>query len=193
MATNETWLQNNLRKVSGRVGYETERLMIGINEEIVAQMDAQNVTRTELAERLDVDKAQVTRMLNGTSNMTLKTLVSVASALGCRVSVPALIRISQSKPKVIVPAYSMRVFWSDEDGVFIAVSPEFHGLSAFGGTYEDAVRELRTAIELAVQAMIEDGETLPQREPVDALRPQVRPQIGGERQQVADSADPARK
>jgi predicted RNase H-like HicB family nuclease/DNA-binding Xre family transcriptional regulator len=192
MPTNETWLQSNLRKVAGRVGYETERLMIGINEEIVKQMEVQGVTRTELAERLNVDKAQITRMLNGSSNMTLKTLVSVASALGCRVSVPVLTRILQSASKVIVTAYSMRVFWSDEDGVFIAVSPEFHGLSAFGRTYEDAVRELRTAIELAAQAMIDDGETLPQRETLGASSRQSQP-FSEERQQVSDSPDPARK
>lgn len=164
MATNETWLQSKLRKVAGRVGYETERLMIGINEEIVAQMEAQGVTRTGLADRLKVDKARITRMLNGAPNMTLKTLVSVASALGCRVSVPVFTRIPQREPQIVVPAYSMRVFWSDEDGAFIAMCPEFHGLSALGPTYEDAVRELRIAIGLAAQVMIEDGEKLPQPE-----------------------------
>jgi transcriptional regulator with XRE-family HTH domain len=93
----ETWLQKQLRSVAGQVTYETERLIIAINEEIVKQMVGQKVTRTELAERLGVDKAHVTRMLNGTPNMTLKTLASVASALGCRFSVPTLARIDKRR------------------------------------------------------------------------------------------------
>lgn len=84
----ETWLQSKLRKSAGRVGYEMERFLIGINEEIVAQLEANGITRTELARRLDVDKSYVTRLLNGMPNVTLKTLVSVASALDCRMSVP---------------------------------------------------------------------------------------------------------
>jgi transcriptional regulator with XRE-family HTH domain len=93
MAT-DTWLQSKLRKSAGRVGYEIERLLIGINEEIVAQMENKGVTRTELARRLGVDKSYVTRMLNGMPNMTLKTLVSVASALDCRVSMPSFSKLT---------------------------------------------------------------------------------------------------
>jgi transcriptional regulator with XRE-family HTH domain len=93
MAT-DTWLQSKLRKSAGRVGYEIERLLIGINEEIVAQMESKGVTRTELARRLGVDKSYVTRMLNGMPNMTLKTLVSVASALDCQVSMPSFSKLT---------------------------------------------------------------------------------------------------
>lgn len=108
MAT-DTWLQSKLRKSAGHVGYEIERLLIGINEEIVAQMEAKGITRTELARRLGVDKSYVTRMLNGMPNMTLKTLVSVASALDCRVSMPSFSKLtagsitSRCRPRPIAP------------------------------------------------------------------------------------------
>jgi transcriptional regulator with XRE-family HTH domain len=71
-----------------------ERLLIGVNEEIVAQLESDGITRTELARRLDVDKSHVTRLLNGMPNVTLKTLVSVASALGCRMSVPRFTKLA---------------------------------------------------------------------------------------------------
>jgi len=94
---NETWLRKNLRNVAGQVPYETERLILGINEEIVKQMASQNMTRTELAARIGVDKAYITRMLNGAPNVTLKTLVSVATALRCRFDVPALNKIEKAQ------------------------------------------------------------------------------------------------
>ncbi len=107
MAT-DTWLQSKLRKSAGHVGYEIERLLIGINEEIVAQMEAKGITRTELARRLGVDKSYVTRMLNGMPNMTLKTLVSVASALDCRVSMPSFSKLTAGSDHIKVPAASNR-------------------------------------------------------------------------------------
>jgi len=98
--SNETWLTKRLKNAAGRVSYETERLILGINEQFVRQLVSQEMTRTELADRLRVDKAFITRLLNGTPNVTLKTLVSVASALGCRLSVPTLTRIEQQKQEV---------------------------------------------------------------------------------------------
>ena len=59
------------------------------------------------------------------------------------------------------PAYGMRVLWSEEDQSFVALCPELQGISAFGASYEEAIRELGTAVELAVQALREDGEPLP--------------------------------
>ena len=93
--SNETWLESKLRGVGGRVTYETERLVIGINEQIVEQMEAQNITRADLANRLGVNKAQITRMLNGAPNLTVRSLVSVASALGCRIAVPVISRLEE--------------------------------------------------------------------------------------------------
>src|ERR1700741_260631 len=70
-------------------------------------------------------------------------------------------RVKSKMSVTKVPAYSMRVFWSVEDDAFIAVCPELHGISAFGANQEDAARELREAIALAVEVMVEDGEQLP--------------------------------
>ena len=45
-------------------------------------MQEQGVSRSELAERLDVSRAYITKVLNGHGNMTLRTLVRLALALG---------------------------------------------------------------------------------------------------------------
>lgn len=104
--TTETWLQSRIRDVAGRVGYELERLLVGINEQIVSEMEKEGISRAELAARMQVDKAQITRMLNGPSNLTLKTVVSAASALGCRVSVPELVKIAEKKNRAVVVRFT---------------------------------------------------------------------------------------
>lgn len=59
-------------------------------------------------------------------------------------------------------AYSFNVFWSDEDAAYIAVCPEFPGLSAFGETAEQALTEMKLALELAMETYQEEGWTLPE-------------------------------
>lgn len=64
--------------------------------------------------------------------------------------------------------YSVRVFWSAEDEGFVALSPEFQGVSAFGATYVEAVSELEQALALAVETHEEECWALPE----PALEPQ---------------------
>jgi len=61
-----------------------------------------------------------------------------------------------------VDRYSVDACWSDEDGAFVAVCPEFEGLSALGATAKEAVEELESAIALAVETHQEEGWPLPQ-------------------------------
>ncbi len=58
--------------------------------------------------------------------------------------------------------YTIHIFWSDEDEGFIAVCDEFPGLSAFGETREDALRESQIAIDAMVQTYLESGLKLPE-------------------------------
>ncbi|HEU0012932.1 MAG TPA: type II toxin-antitoxin system HicB family antitoxin [Longimicrobium sp.] len=57
--------------------------------------------------------------------------------------------------------YSYGVRWSQEDQAFVAVCPEFPGLSAFGATPAAAIAELDVAIELAVETHQQEGWPLP--------------------------------
>ncbi|WP_456475679.1 type II toxin-antitoxin system HicB family antitoxin, partial [Candidatus Pyrohabitans sp.] len=48
--------------------------------------------------------------------------------------------------------YKIEIFYSQEDEGFIAVAPELPGCSAFGETPEEALKEIKTAIELWLEA-----------------------------------------
>lgn len=58
--------------------------------------------------------------------------------------------------------YSYNVAWSEADAEYVATSAEFPGLSALGGTPEEAVRDLHEAIGVAIEAYQSDGEPVPQ-------------------------------
>lgn len=60
--------------------------------------------------------------------------------------------------------YSIRIAWSEEDEAFIARCPEFRYLAADGQTQEEAVKELHTVIEMAIETLEEDGRPLPKPE-----------------------------
>lgn len=57
--------------------------------------------------------------------------------------------------------YSATVKWSDEDNGFIATVSELQGLSAFGETQEEAVKELQLAMEVFLESLESSGEVLP--------------------------------
>ena len=44
--------------------------------------------------------------------------------------------------------YAIEIFYSDDDNGYIAVAPELAGCSAFGESEEQALQEIKTAIEL---------------------------------------------
>jgi predicted RNase H-like HicB family nuclease len=46
--------------------------------------------------------------------------------------------------------YAIEIFYSEEDEGYIAIVPELPECSAFGETEEDALREIKVAIDLYV-------------------------------------------
>lgn len=61
--------------------------------------------------------------------------------------------------------YGFHIFWSEEDEGYIATSPDFPGLSAFGENPEEALSEARIALELFVETY--KAEKIPLPEPKD--------------------------
>jgi len=57
-----------------------------------------------------------------------------------------------------MPRYEIDIFWSDEDGGFIANVPELPYCSAFGETYEEALQEARAAMELYLSVLREEED-----------------------------------
>ena len=69
----------------GDPDYEFDRLAIEIGEQIVAHMERQEVSQSDLARRLGVSRARISQILRGSDNLTLKSIVAVAVGLDCRV------------------------------------------------------------------------------------------------------------
>lgn len=57
--------------------------------------------------------------------------------------------------------YSFRVVWSDEDDAYVAVCPEFEGVSGLGETAADALSEAQTALELMIETYQQERWPLP--------------------------------
>jgi predicted RNase H-like HicB family nuclease len=58
--------------------------------------------------------------------------------------------------------YHINVFWSDEDGCYVAAIPDLRGCSAFGDSPEQAVREVQVAKQLWIQAARAKGIAIPE-------------------------------
>jgi predicted RNase H-like HicB family nuclease len=62
----------------------------------------------------------------------------------------------------MINRYLIEILYSDEDGGFIAIVPELPGCSAFGETDEDALVEVRTAIDLWLETARAEGYPVPE-------------------------------
>ena len=82
-----TWFDEQLELYRHDPEFMHEGVLLSVNEQIVRWMQACGIKRSELAGRLGVSRAAVTRMLSGHPNITIKTLCKVASALGLDVNV----------------------------------------------------------------------------------------------------------
>ncbi len=72
-----------------RVLLQQEVTILEVTETICGLMEEKNVTRSELASRLGKSKAFVTQLLQGRTNMTLRTISDVLHALGRGLKVEA--------------------------------------------------------------------------------------------------------
>jgi predicted RNase H-like HicB family nuclease len=57
--------------------------------------------------------------------------------------------------------YSIKVAWSEKDGMFAGVCPVLGGISALGKTAREAVAELEKAIDLALETYAAEGWPVP--------------------------------
>ncbi len=58
--------------------------------------------------------------------------------------------------------YPIEIFWDDEDQAYIAIAPDLPGCSASGDTEEEALRELKTAMRLWLEAAQGMGREIPE-------------------------------
>jgi predicted RNase H-like HicB family nuclease len=58
--------------------------------------------------------------------------------------------------------YEVIIYWSEEDGAFIAEVPELPGCAAHGATQEDALASAQEAIHLWIDTAREFGDPVPE-------------------------------
>ena len=63
--------------------YWVEGAILEFTEDMVNRMEEQGVSRSELARRIGTSPSYVTKILRGSTNFTLDTMVKVARALDC--------------------------------------------------------------------------------------------------------------
>lgn len=80
---------------------EEHRVVVEATENLSRAMHEQKLSRSELARRLGVGPATVTRLLQGREGITIQRLARVAHALGCSVHVS--FRKPPASGPVIVP------------------------------------------------------------------------------------------
>ena len=57
--------------------------------------------------------------------------------------------------------YEIIIYWSEEDGSFIAEAPELPGCMADGRTYEEAVKNIHVIIDEWIETAKELGREIP--------------------------------
>ena len=84
---NQAWIERQTASPESRRLYEEERLILWAAEAVAEAMARRGLTRAQLADALGTSRPNVTQLLNGSRNMTLRTLAAVAHACGARVDI----------------------------------------------------------------------------------------------------------
>ena len=66
--------------------------------------------------------------------------------------------------------YAIEIFYSEDDEGYIAVVPELPGCSAFGEKEEDALQEIKVAIDLWLSTARRIGREIPKPQGKEVLR-----------------------
>ncbi len=84
MSTLNDWIESSPERARE---YAQERLIAEVAEEIWTVMEQAGKSKTDIADALKKSKAFVGQVLNGSRNMTLRTLADIAHTLGRQVHV----------------------------------------------------------------------------------------------------------
>ena len=92
---NEAWIERQTRTAEARRRYEEERLILWTTEAICEAMEERGLNRAAIAGKLGTSRANVTQLLSGSRNMTLRSLAGLAYACGMRLE-PGLVELAES-------------------------------------------------------------------------------------------------
>ena len=76
-----------IRRAKDNLEYWVEGAILDFTEEIVSLMEERDVSRAELARRMEASPAYVTKVLAGDTNFTMASMVKIARALDAEVRI----------------------------------------------------------------------------------------------------------
>ena len=117
----EKWFRGELDAIRGTFEFRLERVLFQVAEEISRLMHEQNMSRAEIAERLGVSRAYVTKILNGNPNLTIKTMLRLAEALGRELAIQFAPNVAMQE--ATVPQIETGALRKLMRGEYAAVSP----------------------------------------------------------------------
>lgn len=80
-------LRQKLETARNTFEYRLEKVLFEVAEQTCKLIESQGVTRSELAQRLAVTPAYITKLLNGNPNLTIKSLLKLSDVLGQRLDI----------------------------------------------------------------------------------------------------------
>ena len=84
-------MSNNLQQLLARArqghAYKREKIVLALTEEMLSLMEQQGINKTQLAAKLGKSKPYITKILSGTANFTLDSLIQLADALGTELNI----------------------------------------------------------------------------------------------------------
>jgi len=118
------WFQEKLEKFKDDIEFLTEKVILDFTEQVIAYMKQNGINRAELAKRLGVSKAFITKLLNGNPNLTIKTMVSLAKTLDCDINIEFAPEGFEVRRFYISPAKAFNASEFTEDVAFQQVEEE---------------------------------------------------------------------
>lgn len=77
------WFKDKFDELKNDFDFRLEELLLDITENITKLMIQKKLSRIKFAKKIGVSTSVVTKILDGNSNFTLKTLLSISDALDC--------------------------------------------------------------------------------------------------------------
>lgn len=75
-------LRQKLEAARNSFDYRLEKVLFNVAEQACKLVEGQGISRSELAQRLAVTPAYITKLLNGNPNLTIKSLLRLSDVLG---------------------------------------------------------------------------------------------------------------
>lgn len=81
------WFKKQIEKYKDDPNYKAEVLQLDVTEQIIELLEKKEISRTQLANKLNCSTAYISKLLNGGENLTIRKLVEIAHTLECSIDI----------------------------------------------------------------------------------------------------------